>query len=180
MIANARMYSVSPAVADLWRRLLTAITGISGLPIAVIDHPAPAPLEDLWSRSDQAAVFMCGLPFSRAQPQPVLMAAPVPSPVEYAGEARYWSELVVRQDSIYESVADTYGGRIAFTVPGSQSGCVAALSFFQTADREPPLFHEIIAPTITPLGALSAVIRGEADVAPIDSYAFALLKRYRA
>ena len=179
MIANARMYAVSPEAAGRWRALLTAIVAASGISVDVIEHPAPAPLEDLWRRTDQGAVFMCGLPFSRSVPQPVLMAAPVPSPAEYGGEPRYWSELVVRRDSGYRSVSDTFGGRLALTVPGSQSGCVAALSFFMSAEREPPLFAEVIAPTVTPLGALSAVVRGDADIAPIDSYAFALLGWYR-
>jgi ABC-type phosphate/phosphonate transport system substrate-binding protein len=125
------------------------------------------------------AVFMCGLPFSRAEPPPVLVAAPVPSPAEFGGEARYWSDLVVRADSGFRTVADTFGTRIAFTVPESQSGCVAALSYFLSAARKPPLFGEIIAPTVTPLGALKAVILGAADIAPIDSYAFSLLRQYR-
>jgi ABC-type phosphate/phosphonate transport system substrate-binding protein len=76
-------------------------------------------------------------------------------------------------------VADTFGGRLALTVPGSQSGCVAALTYFMGVDRARPLFAEIIAPTITPLGALRAVVDGSADIAPIDSYAFRLLQRYR-
>ena len=42
-----------------------------------------------------------------------------------------------------------------------------------------PLFSEIIAPTITPMGALTAVIDGAAEIAPIDSYALRLLGHYR-
>jgi ABC-type phosphate/phosphonate transport system substrate-binding protein len=179
MIANARMYSVSPEVAALWRALLSAIIAMAGLPITLIDHAEPAPIDELWRRTDKGAVFMCGLPFSHAEPPPVLVAAPVPSSPEFGGEAQYWSDLVVRTDSEFRAVPDTFGGRIAFTVPGSQSGCVAALSYFMSANRQPPLFGEIIAPTVTPLGALSAVVHGAADIAPIDSYAFRLLQRYR-
>jgi ABC-type phosphate/phosphonate transport system substrate-binding protein len=179
-IANARMYSVSPEVAGLWHSLLTAIIGQAGLPIKVIEHSAPTPIEDLWSSPHMGAVFMCGLPYSRAAPRPALIAAPVPSPAEYAGQARYWSDFVVRDDSPFRRLADTFGHRIAFTVPGSQSGCIAALSCFMTVGGKTPLFSEIIAPQITPLGAATAVIRGEADIAPIDSYAFSLLRRYRS
>jgi ABC-type phosphate/phosphonate transport system substrate-binding protein len=46
------------------------------------------------------------------------------------------------------------------------------------ADRF-PLYSEVITPRVTPLGAMSAVIEGAADVAPIDSYAFCLLQKYR-
>lgn len=179
-VANARMYSVSPEVAALWRELLSAIIARAGVSATVIDYPAPAPLADLWSRPDKAAVFMCGLPFSRAEPQPVLMAAPVPSPPEFRGQPQYWSDFVVRADSDYRTLDDTYGGRIAFTVPDSQSGCIAALSHFMSAaPRDTPLFQEVIAPTVTPLANLTAVVNGAADVAPIDAYALRLLRAYR-
>lgn len=186
------MYSVSAEAGAVWRELLSGIITQSGVSAAVIDYPAPAPLEDLWSRADQAAVFMCGLPYSRAVPQPVLIAAPIPSPAEFQGAPHYWSDFVVRKDSASHRVQDTFGKRIAFTVPGSQSGCVAALSYLMTAHREmtaqdpaqaaggAPLFSEIIAPTTTPRGALAAVVDGAADIAPIDSYALRLLQKYRA
>jgi ABC-type phosphate/phosphonate transport system substrate-binding protein len=185
VIANARMYSVSAEAGAVWRQLLSGIIAQAGVPVAVIDHPAPAPLEDLWSRTDQAAVFMCGLPYSRAEPRPVLIAAPVPSPAEFHGASHYWSDFVVREDSALHTVQDTFGKRIAFTVPGSQSGCAAALTYLMAAHREAqaplpaPLFGEIIAPTITPMGALAAVVDGAADIAPIDSYALRLLRKYR-
>lgn len=184
MIANARMYSVDPKSAALWQTLIVAVIQEAGVPITLVEHPAPAPLEDLWRRPDLGAVFMCGLPFSRTLPRPALIAAPVPSPAEFSGEARYWSVWVVKRDSAHPSVRSTFGGRMAFTVPGSQSGYVAGLSdLMQIAQeeggRQLPLFDEIVAPTVTPLGALSAVIRGDADIAPVDAYAFHLLQRYR-
>ncbi len=185
MIANARMYSVSPLVAGLWRTLLSAVIAEAGVAVTLIEHAAPAPLEALWSRTDQGAVFMCGLPFSRAQPQPTLIAAPVPSPAEFGGQAQYWSDFVVRADSAFGTVEETFGKRIALTVRESQSGYAAALSYFMSAKRASrsaptqPLFAEVIAPTITPLGALSAVIEGAADIAPLDSYAFRLLRVHR-
>jgi ABC-type phosphate/phosphonate transport system substrate-binding protein len=191
MIANARMYSVSVEAAAVWRELLSGIIAQAGVPATVIDHPPPAPLEDLWLRTDQAAVFMCGLPYSRAEPRPVVIAAPLPSPAEFHGAPHYWSDFVVRKDSAFRTVQDAFGQRIAFTVPGSQSGCAAALTYLMAAhremradaeaqaDRRAPLFSEIIAPTITPMGALTAVVDGTADIAPIDSYALRLLRKYR-
>jgi ABC-type phosphate/phosphonate transport system substrate-binding protein len=195
VIANARMYSVNAEAGAVWRELLSGIIAQAGVPAAVIDYPPPAPLEDLWLRSDQAAVFMCGLPYSRAEPRPVLIAAPIPSPPEFHGAPLYWSDFVVRKDSAVRTVQDAFGQRIAFTVPGSQSGFAAALTYLMAAHREPatdaaaltplreslpaPLFSEIIAPTITPMGALTAVADGTADIAPIDSYALRLLRKYR-
>jgi ABC-type phosphate/phosphonate transport system substrate-binding protein len=199
MIANARMYSVSPEAAARWRTLLAAVIEHAGLDIRVIEHAEPAPINELWQRPDNSAVFMCGLPFSRAEPQPHLIAAPVPSPVEYHGLPQYWSEMVVRKDSAYHTLEDTFGRRIALTNLESQSGCWAALyCLMSAAERFPgaveklraaenssatagdfPLYREVIAPQVTPLGAMSAVLDGGAEVAPIDSYAYCLLQKYR-
>lgn len=179
MIANARMYSVSPEAAGLWRRLLSAVIEHAGLDIRLLEHTEPAPINELWQRSDKAAVFMCGLPFSRSHPRPELIVAPVPSPPDFRGLPHYWSDMAVRKDSAFRTIEDTFGGRIALTVPDSQSGCLAALYYLMdTADKFPP-YREVIAPQITPLGAMSAVIDGAADVAPIDSYAYCLLQKYR-
>jgi ABC-type phosphate/phosphonate transport system substrate-binding protein len=179
MIANARMYSVDSKTAELWRRLLTAVIEHAGLDIGLLEHAEPAPISDLWQRSDQAAVFMCGLPFSRSDPRPELIAAPVPSPAEFRGLPQYWSDMVVRKDSPFDAIEDTFGGRIALTVPDSQSGCLAALYYLMTAEGKFPLYREVIEPQVTPFGAMSAVIGAAADVAPIDSYAFCLLQKYR-
>jgi ABC-type phosphate/phosphonate transport system substrate-binding protein len=179
MIANARMYSVSPEAAALWRRLLGAVIEHSGLDVSLLDHTEPAPIDELWQRSDKAAVFMCGLPFSRSHPRPEIIAAPVPSPPDFRGLPQYWSEMVVRKDGAMETIEDTFGGRIALTVPDSQSGCLAALYYLMAKAQEFPLYREVITPRVTPLGAMSAVVEGAADVAPIDSYAYCLLQKYR-
>lgn len=173
------MYSVSPEAARLWRELLSAVIERSGLKIALLEHAEPNPIDELWQRTDKAAVFMCGLPYSRSVPRPTLIAAPVPSPAEFAGLPQYWSEMVVRSDSAMRSIEDTFGARIALTVPDSQSGCLAAMHFLMTEAKQYPLYRQIITPQVTPLGAMSAVIGGAAEVAPIDAYAYCLLQKYR-
>jgi ABC-type phosphate/phosphonate transport system substrate-binding protein len=179
MIANVRMYSVSREAAKLWRSLLKAVIEHAGLDIRLFEHAEPAPIHELWQRADKAAVFMCGLPFSCSDPRPEIIVAPIPSPPGFHGLPHYWSEMVVRKDSGYQTIQDTFGGRIALTVPDSQSGCLAALYYLMTAADRFPLYGEVIPPKVTPLGAMSAVIDGMAEVAPIDSYAYCLLQKYR-
>ncbi len=82
--------------------------------------------------------------------------------------------MVVRNDSAMQTIEDTFGGRIALTVPDSQSGCLAALYYLMTKAQTFPPYREVITPRVTPLGAMSAVIDGAAEVAPIDSYAYCL------
>jgi ABC-type phosphate/phosphonate transport system substrate-binding protein len=174
------MYSVCAPAAASWGTLFSAVAKRAGLDIAVIQHHQPKPIADLWRRTDMAAVFMCGLPYSRSQPKPSLIAAPIPSPTAFDGLPKYWSEWVVHKDSAFEGVESTFGGRLALTEPNSQSGFAAALEYLLTYAAGAPLYREVIAPTVNPIGALSAVIGGNADIAPIDAYALALLKKYRS
>src|SRR5476651_1581150 len=125
MIANARMYSVTPQVAALWRRLLGVAMAKAGAKVEIVDHAPPAPIAELWQRPDKAAVFMCGLPYSLAAPRPSLIAAPVPSPAAYGDRACYWTDFVVRADSRFERLEQTFGERLAFTTTESQSGFAA-------------------------------------------------------
>jgi ABC-type phosphate/phosphonate transport system substrate-binding protein len=178
MIANARMYSVTPEVGGLWRRLLAAVLAKADPPVEIVEHSAPAPIAELWARPDKAAVFMCGLPQSLAAPRPALVAAPVPSPERYGGRACYWTELVVRADSGLETLEQTFGQRLALTTPESQSGYAAPLHALMAHAGARPLYREVVAPAVTPIGALRAVIERRAEVAPLDSYALALMQRH--
>ncbi len=178
MIANARMYSVTPQVAALWRSLLGAILAGADGSVEIFDHAPPAPISELWQRPDKAAVFMCGLPWSLAPAQLGLVAAPVPSPAAHGDRPCYWSDVIVRADSPFMAIEQTFGHRLALTTPESQSGYAALLHALMPHGGSAPLYREIIEPRFTPLGALTAVIERKADVAPIDSYAFALLSKH--
>jgi len=179
MIANARMYSVAPGAADAWKALFAGVGARAGLSLDLLEYPAPSPLSELWARPDKAAVFMCGLPYSRSENGPEIVVAPVPSAAGFDGGPRYWSDLVVRTDSAFETLSDTFGGRLALTVRDSQSGYAAPLRLLSAYEWAGPLFEEVIPPRITPLGAVTAVADGLADVAPVDAYAFRLLQRFQ-
>ena len=47
LVANARMYAVTPAVKAAWQHLFAWTARESGVPLSYIDHAAPAPLEAL-------------------------------------------------------------------------------------------------------------------------------------
>src|SRR5262245_55943009 len=110
LVANARMYAVTPAVKAAWQELFAYLARAAGVPLDYIDHAAPAPLEALWARDDLGAAFMCGFPFALAATPPTLLAAPVPSPARYGDAPRYCTDLVVRANSRFATFADTYGG----------------------------------------------------------------------
>lgn len=196
LIANARMYAVTPAVKAAWQDLFAWVAETSGVPLAWLDHAAPAPLEALWARSDLGTAFMCGFPFASAAPQPVLLAAPVPSPERYGGAPRYCTDLVVRTESRYARLADTFGGRLGWTVHHSQSGCNAVRHHLlehdpkkwvpgfghdraQDGARGPdPLYADWVGPLITPRGVIAALLEDRIDVGPLDSYVHDLIRRH--
>ena len=175
LVANARMYAVTPAVKAAWQHLLAWAAKESGVPLSYIDHAAPAPLEALWARGDLGAAFMCGFPFASAAVRPLVLAAPIPSPPRYGGKPCYCTDLVVRADSAFVQLSDTFGGRIGWTVEHSQSGYRAVLHHLALRDAQ---YAEWIGPLVTPRRVIDALLREEIDVGPLDSYVHDLLKRH--
>ena len=180
MIACARMYAINAPVAAAWRELLEWVVARAGVACEVIEYPAPQPLAALWSHSDLGCAFMCGYPLTRASPRPVPLAAPIPSPARYRGQPIYWSDLIVRADASFTRIEDTFGARFAFTTEESQSGYQAPRRFLaaHARARGGTLFAAAVGPLLTPRGVIEAIIAGDADIGPLDSYAHDLLRHH--
>ena len=180
MIANARMYSVNPAAAALWRTLLAWVLERAGLDAEVIDHAAPAPMAALWSRDDLCCALMCGLPYSLRTPVPQLVAAPIPSPARYGGRPVYKTDLAVRADSPWQQIAESFGGIVGYTVTDSQSGYFALRRFLAPYHEQAarPLYRAVVGNLLNARGVIDALVAGRIDVGPLDSYSFDLLRRF--
>ena len=176
-IANARMYSVNAAAASAWKELFGWLARESGVDLIVIDHSFPLPLAELWTRSDLACAFMCGYPFALAALKPRPVAAPVPIGAPIPGRPVYATRLVVRADSKFGSIEDTFGGRLGYTIEDSHSGYNALrhhlLPYYQR--RGAKLYRESIGPLFTPRRVIEALLAGDIDVGPLDSYALDLM-----
>ena len=181
MIANARMYSIDAVTAAYWRTLLEWVIARAGIDCEVIDYPPPRPLSALWKRDDLGCAFMCGYPLSHATPAPVVLAAMRPSPARYRNEPVYWTDLVVRADSALYTAVDALGSRLAYTTEDSQSGYQAPRQFFASFARaaNAPLFASLVGPLVTPRNVVRAVLDGDADVGPLDSYAHDLMRLHQ-
>ena len=174
------MYNVAPVVREAWDLVFAHAAEISGVPLDIVAHPAPAPLDELWARDDLGAAFMCGWPFAMAEPQPVPIAVPLPAPPHCGGGPVYSTCLAVRRDSGFATIEDTFGGRVAWTAENSWSGFGALLHHlrrFRTPDR-PTLYREAVGPLFTPAAAIESVIEGRAELAPVDSFVWDLLARH--
>jgi ABC-type phosphate/phosphonate transport system substrate-binding protein len=171
-IMNARMYAVTPDVEAYWRALLEHITREAGVDFAYLPYPAPRPLETLWARRDLGAVFMCGFPIALGLAPVIPIAAPIPRVSWAEGEPVYRTDLIVREDSPYRTLADTFGGRLGWTVSHSQSGFNALrheLLGHRTGTRR-TLYREVAGNLVTARNVLDAVREGRIDVGPLDAY----------
>jgi ABC-type phosphate/phosphonate transport system substrate-binding protein len=179
-IMNARMYAVTPAVEAAWRSLLERITAEAGVSFDYVPYPAPQPLETLWTRPDLGCVFMCGYPVALKMANIVPLAAPIPRAAWAAGRPVYRSDLIVREDSPYRALEDTFGGRAGWTVEHSHSGFNAFrhhLLRYRTASR-PSLYGEMVPQMVTARAILDAVREGRIDVGPLDAYWHLLIARH--
>jgi ABC-type phosphate/phosphonate transport system substrate-binding protein len=180
-VANARMYSVNPAAALAWKELFGWLALESKVDLQVIDHAFPSPLAELWSRNDLACAFMCGFPYALAAQPPRPVAAPVPIGAPVRGRPVYATRLVVRANSKFRSLEDTFDGRLGYTVEDSHSGYNALrhhlLPYYQ--QRGARLYRESIGPLFTPRRVIETLLADEIDIGPLDSYALDLMLRHQ-
>jgi ABC-type phosphate/phosphonate transport system substrate-binding protein len=175
VLANARMYSVTPAATEAWRAVIGWVTQAAGVPVEFIEHAPPKLLSDLWARDDLGVVQMCGLPASLRQPAPVVLAAPQPSLPRYGGKAVYMSDLAVRADSKYRTLEDTFGGVAGYTLKDSQSGYFAFRSLLLTKYPNAK-YQKIVGGLMNARGIVKALTEGSIDVGPLDGYVFDLIR----
>lgn len=179
-IANARMYSVTPAAEAAWQSLLTHIALEAGVPLSYEAYAAPQPLERLWARADLGAVLMCGFPVALKLAPVVPIAAPIPVVAWAGGKAVYRSNLIVRRDAPFRTLEDTFGKRAGFTVAHSQSGFNAFrhLLLRHRSAARPSLYASMKGDLVTARAILNAVMAGDIDIGPLDAYWHLLLEHH--
>ena len=181
LIANTRMYEVDVRTRHLWRGLIVQVSRSSGVPLDVVEHSPPAPMDDLWKRHDMGLVQMCGWPFWRSDPRPNLVATPVLDHEYCKGRPVYWTNMVVRHDDPAIGLEGLFGRRFGWTIESSHSGYNAPrrllLPHYLEVGR--PLFSQSLGPFKSPMGIVRAVIENEIDVGPVDGYFHLLLARHR-
>ena len=181
LISNARMYAVTPDAEAAWQRLIDHVARDAGVALTYEPYAAPQPLEVLWRRSDLGCVFMCGYPIASKLADVRPIASPIPDAAWAGGRALYRSDLIVRADSAFRTLEDTFGGTIGWTVEHSHSGFNALrhhlLGRHRTGGGD--LYGRSVGPLITARGVLDAVMDGRIDIGPLDAYWHSLIRRHR-
>ena len=179
-VASARMYAVNPGAALAWHELFEWLAGESGVDLHVNGHEFPAPLAELWSRSDLGCAFMCGFPYQLAKNPPRPLAAPIPVDAPVKGTPVYATHLVVRANAAFHVLEDSFGGRLGYTAEDSHSGYNAVRRHLlpHRLQRGGNLYRESIGPLQTPRRVVEAVLADEIDVGPLDGYVLDLMLRH--
>lgn len=116
--------------------------------------------------------WVCGSYYSRLvardNPRVELLVAPVMAQPRYQGQPVYYSDVVVRADSAFETFEDLRGARFAYNEPGSVSGYWTMRYHLSTLGEAGGFFGRISG-SGGHVNSLGMILRGEIDTAAIDS-----------
>jgi ABC-type phosphate/phosphonate transport system substrate-binding protein len=175
-------YAITPDVEAAWRELLVSIGREADVAFDFLPYPLPQPQEELWTRTDPGCVFMvCGYPIAMRHLAVTPISAPIPSAPWAQGRGLYRSDLIVRADSRFRTLTDTFGGRVGWTTNHSHSAFNALrhhLLQYRTPDRT-TLYRQSVG-NLGSVGKLfDSVCDGTIDVASVDAYWHQLLQHYQ-
>ena len=175
-------YGVTPSVESAWKELLLRIGREAGVVFDFLPYPLPRPQEELWTDSDTGCVFMmCGYPIAMRHCAVVPIAAPIPSAAWTQGRALYRSDLIVKADSHFRTLTDTFGGRLGWTNNHSHSAFNALryhLLQYRTRERS-TLYSQVVGDLGSVRKLFESVSDGTIDVGSIDAYWHLLLQRHQ-
>lgn len=145
-------------------------------------HYTPAQSSDNFDATNVDVAFICGLPYvlmqQQAQPPVELLAAPVLCGQRYAEPPVYFSDVIVRQESSYQTFAELAGCRWAFNEEISYSGYRVVDHFLRQQRHDWGFFGEVVRAG-SHQNAMKMVQAGTADAAAIDSQVLAVEKQQR-
>ena len=110
--------------------------------------------------------FLCGLLYTHVADQPTcpveLLAAPILQGERYQGKPIYFSDVIVRRETRYNSFDDLQGCRWAYNEPASHSGYNLVCYSLLERGKSPHYFGKTLK-TGSHLASLQAVLEGRVD-----------------
>jgi len=175
-------YAVAPGVQVAWKELLISIAYEAEATFDFLPYPLPQPQEELWTRSDIGCLFMmCGYPIAMRHFTVMPIAAPIPSAPWAQGRPLYRSDLIVKADSRFQTLSDTFGGRIGWTTNHSHSAFNALrhhLLQYRTQQRG-TLYSQVVGDLGSVRKLFDSVCDGTIDVGSVDAYWHLLLQKHQ-
>lgn len=128
--------------------------------------------EQLFDAGKIHILWLCGLPYVHRAELPEcsleLLAAPVPTGERYDSSPIYFSDVIVRRDSVFNSLRHLRGARWAYNEPRSHSGFNVVRARLAALGETSGFFGRVIEAG-SHSKAVQLVSVGEVDGAAIDS-----------
>jgi phosphonate transport system substrate-binding protein len=128
--------------------------------------------EALFDASLIDVCWICGLPYVRKASKPnsivELLAAPVMQGARYLGQPIYYSDVVVRNSSPFQTLDDLRGTTWAYNEPGSHSGYNLVRYILAIRNKTSDFFSQVIQSGAHQI-SLQMILDGEVDASAIDS-----------
>jgi phosphonate transport system substrate-binding protein len=116
--------------------------------------------------------WICGSYYTQLSSGPnhavELLAAPIMSHARYRGEPVYFSDVIVRKDSSFQTFADLRGAALAYNEPGSFSGYWAMRHHLAQLGELDGYFGRLVQ-SGGHVNSLQMILSGEVETAAIDS-----------
>jgi phosphonate transport system substrate-binding protein len=128
--------------------------------------------ERLFDLGEIQILWLCGLPYvdkaDRADRGMELLAVPVPAGPRYHGRPVYYSDVVVRRKSSFESFVDLRGAAFAYNEPRSHSGFNVVRAYLAEFGQREGFFGSAIE-SGAHTRSVEMILSGAIDSAAIDS-----------
>ncbi len=122
--------------------------------------------------------FLCGLPYVRLAELLEPLAAPVLTGDRYRGRPVYFSDVIVRRDSPFQTFNDLRGGSWSFNDPDSHSGYLATLARLLELGETDAFFGRVIDAGWHQV-SIELVVSGRVDASAVDSHVLGVELRDR-
>jgi phosphonate transport system substrate-binding protein len=117
---------VSESGVGVYKKLAEYLTRKTGIQTEFVSGLAYGTINSMLEEGTLQCGFICGLPYvmlrDRPQPAAQLVVAPVMKAARYGGQPKYFSDLIVRKDSPFQSLQDLKGKTYVYNDELSNSG----------------------------------------------------------
>jgi ABC-type phosphate/phosphonate transport system substrate-binding protein len=168
-----KLVSLMAENADsFYRELADYLTARTGIKVSAVDQPDWRERERMLDNGQVQMGFICGLQYVRkvdgGSRTLDLLAAPVMQSGRYLGKPIYFSDVVVRCNSPFRSLADLRGCSWACNEPTSHSGC-NLIRYHLATLGEGGDFFRVIVESGSHQNSLTLLLDGSIDATAIDS-----------
>ncbi len=168
---------------ELCRSIVNIIEREVGIPTEYVTEVPWQERERLFDLGEIQILWLCGLPYVNkadlADSRMELLAVPVPAGARYQARPVYFSDVVVRRESVFESFVDLRGASWAYNEPRSHSGFNVVRAYLAEIGELEGFFGSVIE-SGAHTNSIELILSGVIDGAAIDSTVLEWLSSQRA